>query len=177
VRSDTDKVISLFRGLPGRILGALGDLGHLLWNAGASIIHGLIGGIESAVPGLHSALSWVSSLIPSWKGPMEADLLLLHENGRAVMQGFMNGIESQRAALRSQLGGITGAVPGMAAGGAAGAAGAPVHISVPITLAGSAASLASPQFMQGLQAVVQEAILRYTQVNPSNGLSLAGKLG
>ena len=36
--------------------------------------------------------------------------------------------------------------------------------------------LNDPRFLQYIQQVVQEATLRYTQVNPSNGLSLAGKL-
>src|SRR5580700_37016 len=40
-------VTGWFRRLPGDILHALGDLGHLLWDAGEQIIQGLIGGVES----------------------------------------------------------------------------------------------------------------------------------
>ena len=44
-----DDVMSLFRSLPGRVLSAVAGFGHLLWNAGADLVHGLISGIESMV--------------------------------------------------------------------------------------------------------------------------------
>jgi hypothetical protein len=43
----TGDVTGFFRSLPGRILGAVGDLGHLLWSGGVDLIRGLVGGIES----------------------------------------------------------------------------------------------------------------------------------
>lgn len=36
--------------------------------------------------------------------------------------------------------------------------------------------LNNPAFLQYIQQVLQEATLRYTQINPSNGLTLGGKL-
>lgn len=58
--------ISLVASLPGRILGALGDLGSLLYNAGVSVIQGLINGIENMLGSLGSAASSVASTIASY---------------------------------------------------------------------------------------------------------------
>ena len=63
VGRDTGRVVSWFRGLPGRIMSALGNLGSLLISAGADLIRGLISGIEGAIPGLTSVIGWVHSLL------------------------------------------------------------------------------------------------------------------
>lgn len=51
IKSSTDtamtEVTGFFSALPGRILGALGDLGSLLWSAGRDLIQGLIDGMTS----------------------------------------------------------------------------------------------------------------------------------
>lgn len=172
-----DDVVGFFTQLPGRMLRALGNLGTLLWNGGVSLIKGLISGIENAIPGLHSVLSWVTGMIPSWKGPMAADAVMLVQNGAAVMQGFMRGVASQVPALRSQLGGIGAAIPGaLGAGGAAGApapGGGRVSVTVPLTLTPGTQGYNDPRFLQYLQKVVQEAVLRYRVNNPGNGLDFA----
>jgi hypothetical protein len=119
-----DDVLNWFRSLPGRIVGALGNLGGLLLSAGHSIISGLISGIENAVPGLHSALSWVSSLIPSWKGPLDKDAVMLRPHGQAIMAGLIAGLQSKLPDLKTQLAGTTAAIAsGMPHGGLAGAGG------------------------------------------------------
>jgi phage-related protein len=186
VRTDANQVISFFEGLPGRMLSALGNLGSLLWNAGASVIRGLVSGIESAVPGLHSALSWVSSLIPSWKGPIEADAQMLVPHGMVIMQGLMRGIASQLPALRSMLAGVTSSIPSsigtvgahgaigsVGAASAIGAAGGSGHLDVTVHVVPSAPSMADPKWLQGMQPVIQEAVLRYSLNNPGNGLALS----
>jgi hypothetical protein len=97
-------VVSFFRGLPGRIVSALGNLGGLLLSAGASIITGLITGIENAVPGLHSALSWVTHLIPSWKGPESVDRNLLYNSGHLIIGGLTRGLaDATTSDLHAQL--------------------------------------------------------------------------
>lgn len=85
-------IVEFFGGLGGQILDALGDFGSLLWDAGASIIDGLIGGIESGINALASTLQGVTNLIPSWKGPAEVDRRLLYGNGRLIMQGLNEGL-------------------------------------------------------------------------------------
>jgi hypothetical protein len=102
--------VSWFKALPGRILAAIGNLGSLLWNAGASLIHGLIGGVESQFGKVKSMFGKLTSFIPSWKGPPETDKRLLFGNGQLVMDGFMGGVTSRMPNLRQTLGNVTSAV-------------------------------------------------------------------
>ena len=104
--------VGWFRRLPGMIISAVGNLGSLLWNAGKSVIDGLIAGIKSAIPGLSSVLGWLKSLIPSWKGPLEDDLRLLYPHGRAIMTGLIGGIQSRVPDLEAQMRQVTAAVAG-----------------------------------------------------------------
>lgn len=103
-------VISVFKSLPGRILGALGNLGSLLINAGRAVIEGLIHGIESGIAHLVSVVGKIAGIIAAHKGPLEADLLLLVPHGRAIMQGLMDGMRSRYGDLRSQLGEVSAMV-------------------------------------------------------------------
>ena len=131
IAQKTGEAVAFFRGLPGRIRGALGDPNSLLYGAGRAILRGFISGITSMIGELRSRLSTITSMIPDLKGPPEKDARLLTPAGRSVMQGFMGGIASQLPALQRQLGGITTSLPGMtmgpiSAGATGGAAAAPV---------------------------------------------------
>jgi TP901 family phage tail tape measure protein len=69
-----DGVIRYFIDLPGRILGALGDLGRLLWDKGKQMISGLVGGIKDAAAGIGGAVggavnSAISAINPFGDGP------------------------------------------------------------------------------------------------------------
>ena len=71
------RVGSFFASLPGRIVHAVGDLGHLLWSAGERVIQGLIGGIESEIGSVGSAMGSIAGEIkdflpfsPAKKGPL-----------------------------------------------------------------------------------------------------------
>lgn len=103
--------IDRFRALPQLILGALGSVGTLLFNAGADIVQGLINGIVSKIGELTSTLSGITSLIPDLKGPMDVDRVLLTPSGEAIMDGLIKGMRSQIPALRQELTGITGLIP------------------------------------------------------------------
>ena len=107
VTTGISNVIDLVTGLPDQIVSALGDLSHLLYKAGASIIDGLISGIESVIGKLTSVLGDISKLIPLHKGPASEDAVLLTPAGSLIMQGLIDGIQSQRAALVSTLAGVT----------------------------------------------------------------------
>jgi hypothetical protein len=190
IRNWVNDVINFFRRLPGDILSALGNLGSLLVSAGRSLISGLISGIENAVPGLHSALSWVSSLIPSWKGPLDKDAVMLYPHGQAIIGSLIHGMLSALPQLEALLAhvtdiaGLRGAGGGTAGlslagvggygslGGPAAIGAAPVVVNVPVTVHGSM----TPQALQGLREVVQEAILRYALLNQGNGIFLPGRL-
>lgn len=101
------RLVAFVASIPGRILSALGSLGSLLWDAGRSVIEGLINGIESAVGWLQSKLEWVTGLIPDWKGPRSKDRRILEPAGQAIMEGLVNGIGSMIPQLRKQLTTVT----------------------------------------------------------------------
>ena len=72
-----DNIVSWFKGLPGRILSAVGDLGSLLFNAGEKVVQGLINGIKSMIGDVGCAIGSVVSEIknflpfsPAKKGPL-----------------------------------------------------------------------------------------------------------
>jgi tape measure domain-containing protein len=65
-------VASFFGGLPGRILGAVGNLGGILYNAGRSMIQGLLNGAGSL---LSSIGNFFLSKLPGWiVGPFKSAL-------------------------------------------------------------------------------------------------------
>lgn len=93
VSNAINNVLNFFRDLPGNILSALGNLGNLLWNAGSSIIDGLLGGLRSAIGGVWDFVSGIAGTIASLKGPIPYDKKLLIENGQAIMYGLKVGLE------------------------------------------------------------------------------------
>ena len=72
-----ENVVNWFRELPGRIAGALGNLGNTLWNAGKNIIDGFFDGIKAAFNGVKDFVSNIGNWIAEHKGPKAYDLKLL----------------------------------------------------------------------------------------------------
>jgi phage-related protein len=77
VVSMASDLIGYFKKIPKMILDALGDVGKLLWNAGISIVKGLIGGIKSMIGAVGHAIGSVASKIknflpfsPAKEGPL-----------------------------------------------------------------------------------------------------------
>jgi hypothetical protein len=66
VVSRTQALIGFVRSIPGRITGALGDLGGLLRNAGARVIQGFIDGIRDRFGRVQSELNRLTNMLPSW---------------------------------------------------------------------------------------------------------------
>lgn len=66
VRNRIGSFISLFSSIPGRIRGALGDLGNLLYGAGRNVIAGLISGITSMIGRVASSMGSVAGTIRSY---------------------------------------------------------------------------------------------------------------
>lgn len=86
---------SLFSGLGGRILGAMGDLGSLLFDAGKSIVTGLISGMTSMVSSVASTASnLASSAVNAVKGvfqhgsPSKVFIAIGKDNGRGLAIGM-----------------------------------------------------------------------------------------
>lgn len=93
--------------IPGKVLSVVSGFGSLLFNAGKNLIQGLINGVTSMISTLTSKLSFITNLIPDWKGPEDRDRKLLMPAGQAIMQGLGAGIDDGRDDLRNQLTGVT----------------------------------------------------------------------
>lgn len=71
ISSGIGSAVSFVAGLPGRILGALGSFGSLLYNAGADLLRGLINGISSMIGNVIRKVADIgSSILGSIKGAL-----------------------------------------------------------------------------------------------------------
>lgn len=95
--------VRVVAGIPGALARSGGDWGGALFNAGSRVISGLISGIRSKLPDLHGVLSGVTSIIPSWKGPLDKDKGLLKPAGAAIMGGLIDEIKAQLPDLKRTL--------------------------------------------------------------------------
>lgn len=107
---------AIFTGIGGKIKGWVGDLGGILKDAGKKLIDGFINAITGGFNRVKDKLGELTNLLPDWKGPAQRDRKLLVKPGQLVMEGFMRGLESQYAAIRSSLVGFAGtlAIPASA---------------------------------------------------------------
>ena len=128
-KTGLDNIVHWFKGLPGRIVSALGNLGSLLYNAGKNVIQGLINGVKSMVGAVGHAVSSVVGEIknflpfsPAKKGPLSGagspDV-----SGRKIGLMLAQGMEGSTSAVTAsaarvaRAAGIGGAVHGGAASG------------------------------------------------------------
>lgn len=147
VSSKISSVLSTIRGLPGRIRGALGNLGGLLYRAGQQVVQGLINGIRSMLGSLaniaSSAAGTIARHLPG--SPVKEGPLRVLNNGYAGGQiasmlagGMAKGLPAVTRAASSLAGAatmtptasFTGARAGTAATAAAG--GGTIHLSLNI---------------------------------------------
>jgi hypothetical protein len=169
-------VVSYTRSIPGRILGALGNIGSLLFGAGERLVEGLINGVRSEVGALIGSVeSMASSALSAAEHALGlgSPSRITRQHGLWLMEGYANGITEGRGlvegALRSALGGVPGAFPPASSS----MTGATVHLTMPVTVGAGVPN--SPEYLQGLYRAVQEAALRYGQLNQSGGLTLNGR--
>lgn len=87
-------VVTWVKGLPGKILSALGDLGSLLLNAGQQIINGLWDGLKAKWNDVTGWFGHITNMIPHLKGPAKKDRQLLYQAGRLIMAGLHDGMQS-----------------------------------------------------------------------------------
>lgn len=99
--------IGFVRGLPGDIVRGIGDLGHILYAAGAACMQGLYNGFVSVWNSVSGWLSQVGGWIANLKGPLDKDRQLLQPHGNAIIQGLMDGMKAQMPALQSHLNDVT----------------------------------------------------------------------
>lgn len=88
VENAWNNVVSWFGGIPNAICGVFAGAGRWLWNAGASIINGLLNGLKAAFGRVKSFVSGIGDWIVRHKGPLSYDKVMLKPAGLAIMQGF-----------------------------------------------------------------------------------------
>lgn len=107
--SGVRNLVSYVKNLPGRIKGALGDLGSMLYNAGRDLIAGLINGIKSKIGDVGSAMKGIAGKVKGFLpgSPVKEGPLTSWNNGgagkRLVDQGIIAGLDSRRGALTSAM--------------------------------------------------------------------------
>lgn len=101
------ELIDFVRGIPGRILEALGNVGQILWDAGWKIMMGLKDGIVAGLGAVKDFVTGIAGKIISWKGPLNYDKTILIPAGRAIMDSLEQGMAEREAALRRRLQGLT----------------------------------------------------------------------
>jgi phage-related protein len=121
VKTVVGGLVGFVKGIPGKILSALGDLGSLLYNAGKAVIQGLIDGIKNMIGAVGSAVSGVASTIrnflpfsPAKEGPLSGSGSPF-KAGQKIAQMVGEGIGSGRRGVGGAMGGMLG---GPAASGA-----------------------------------------------------------
>lgn len=146
IQGGFNAAVSFVASIPGRVIGAIGDLGGLLVNSGRSLINGFVSGIKSAIGGALSTVSGAVSQIrsffpfsPAKRGPFSGNGYTTY-SGKALMEGWAEGIGNGTGAVKSAItsalasassligSGITVA-PSVAVAGA-GAAGATYNVTV-----------------------------------------------
>ncbi|MGP5689779.1 phage tail tape measure protein [Glutamicibacter ardleyensis] len=122
VSDGINSVIEWFTGMPDRILGALGNLGNLLLDAGKQILDGFLNGLTDGFNAVKDFVGGIGTWIADHKGPKRYDLGLLVPAGGWIMDGLNTGLKDSMPALGSQLSDVSwmiqnGIDPELAAGG------------------------------------------------------------
>jgi phage-related protein len=120
--------VDFVRGIPGRILGALGDFASMLFHAGSSIIQGLIDGIKSKISAVTGAIGNVLSAArnllpfsPAKEGPFSGKGWTLY-SGRAISEALAQGITDKGGLAVDAMTATMDAVSGVVANPAFGSA-------------------------------------------------------
>jgi len=134
--------VQWFLDLPGRVLGALGDVGSWLFDAGKRVIQGLINGLKSAVS---SVLNFFKNLVSQAIDSVTSALgigspsKVFHTIGEQIGAGLVRGLNASTASVVDAAGGLA-----QAALSAASIDGAGVSLSTPDLAAGLATAAATP---------------------------------
>jgi hypothetical protein len=107
VKDKIGSIVDFVKGLPGKITGVLGNMGSILYDAGASIINGLLNGIKDAVAGVIDFVGGIAGRIRDAKGPESYDKKLLIPAGNWIIGGLQEGLESQYGSVHKSLQGFS----------------------------------------------------------------------
>lgn len=101
VVAKVNEVVSFVRGIPGRILGALGSLGSLLYNAGSNLIQGFVNGIAGAIGSvIAKAREVASAAVAAAKDALgiRSPSRVFKSIGAQVLAGLTDGLDPRVAA-------------------------------------------------------------------------------
>ena len=87
-------VLGFLGGIGGSIQRAFSGAGSWLWNAGKSILTGLLNGLKSAWRSVTSFVGGIGSWIVKHKGPISYDRRMLVPAGKAIMGGFDKSLKT-----------------------------------------------------------------------------------
>jgi hypothetical protein len=107
VKDKIGSIVDFVKGLPGKITGVLGNMGSILYDAGSSIINGLLNGIKDAVTGVIDFVGGIAGRIRDAKGPESYDKKLLIPAGNWIIGGLQEGLESQYGSVHKSLQGFS----------------------------------------------------------------------
>lgn len=107
-------LVSFFGGLPGRVMGAIGGFGSLLYNSGRDLINGLINGAGSL---LNNIGRFFLDKVPDFIKEPFKKALGIHSPSKVfagfgvnTVQGLVNGITGSRGLISSAMGSLSSAV-------------------------------------------------------------------
>lgn len=142
-------LVSFVTGIPGKILGALGNVGSMLKNAGTALISGFYDGIVSKfnwvkdkVSGMMGNLRKLWPFSPAKEGPFSGKGYTSY-SGAAMMSDWAKGMLSQSGSVQKAVDSIMGGIAPEFGMGLAGTAGAPVPAGVPVNAGSSSVNIAS----------------------------------
>lgn len=100
-----NSLVSFFKGLPGKITGAIGNMGSLLYNSGKDLINGLLNGAGSLLKNIGK---FFLDIIPGWiRTPFKKALGINSPSrefmgyGENITEGLVMGVEDDAASVRS----------------------------------------------------------------------------
>jgi TP901 family phage tail tape measure protein len=109
-------IVSFVSSLPGRIIGAVGDTGRLLYNAGQKVVQGLIDGIGSMFSSLAGKMSDAAGIVknhlpfsPAKVGPLSGDGNPYY-SGQSIVRLLGQGMESQTPTLAASVSNVMNTV-------------------------------------------------------------------
>src|SRR5215207_4408336 len=100
-------VLFVFKGLPGKIVSALGNLAGTLYNAGRSLILGLIRGYNAVIKTVASFFTGLARTVARWVGNVASTL---YNAGRTLLVGFARGYASYVRTVASFFTGVARSV-------------------------------------------------------------------
>lgn len=99
-------------GIGNLIRGAFAGAGTWLWNAGKSILNGLLSGLKAAWHGVTSFIGGIGDWIVKHKGPLSYDKVMLKPAGLAIMNGFDRSLKNGWRGVQKTIDGMNAKLSG-----------------------------------------------------------------